>query len=131
MHDLSTLREYDETVVVDVPEGEPWRPPTAAEAVMFVQLPYADGLKHKLQPGQLLISCEQFPLIHAEANIHPEKLDGTDYCPVCFTPAELRRALEPIARRRNDSDGYVGMTPLSKSSRTRTRGYTAAPKPKK
>lgn len=130
MHDLSGARQLDEdTLVVDVPDRPLPRALLEAQVVMHVRLLYGDNLKHRLLPGHLDLACGTDKLDHDRVKILPEKLDGDDYCEICFTPRERLHALEAVAKRRNDADGYETITALK--SRTRTRGNTSAPKPKK
>jgi hypothetical protein len=108
---------HHDTEVVDVPTEE--------KVVMFVQLLYGDGLKHRLMPDHLDLACETDELDHVRVLITPEKLDGEGYCPVCFTPKERERARAAIEKRRADAEAFgVDIQP-------RRRGVTLNPKPRK
>lgn len=111
-------RHHHDTEVVDVP--------TEAKVVMFVQLLYGDGLKHRLMPDHLDLACETDELDHARVLITPEKLDGDGYCPVCFTPKEIARGRDAIEKRRADAESF-GTSDIQ----PRRRGSTLQPKPRK
>lgn len=125
-HDQAAVRVDYETVVVEDPD----RPRSRDEVdVMHVRLLYGDGLRHKLQPGQLELSCELFPLQHTNVDILPEKLDGVDYCAICFTPKEIARALEAFEKRRAEADQFVTITAKARARRG-ARGYSVIPRKK-
>lgn len=107
MHEALALAVYEaDTVVADDPDVN--------GGVMHVQLLYGDGLRHRLMPGHQDLACKVDELDHANVIILPERLDGTDYCELCFTPAERTEALSAVAKRRNDADSFVGIKPRKK-----------------